>query len=384
MVALSMRSVARVAARSAVGWLVAAAGLWCPPALAQEGNALLLGVSTPLSGPQASAGQALVAGVRLGLGPVLAAGLDGRPVQLLVQDDAGQPQRTVANTQALLRQGVIAVTAYLGTQGSEAALPLLAAAGVPMVGVASSADSLRQPNQAQVFNLRAGAADEIAALVQQFDTIGLRRIALVAQADALGNAGLEGLQVELARIAIRPEAMIRLPNGGDEAQAAQAVKQLCQVAPEGVLLAVSPASAQQLLHQVHLQACLRASLAALSETGSTLVGRPEAARLTLAQVLPHPRRTSHPLVAAYHRDKAQAQDKTPPSPGELEGYLYGRVLADLLRQCGRRSSPRCLQDTLNTRPPELPGWKLRFTPDDRRGSRFVELVLLNADGQPRY
>jgi ABC-type branched-subunit amino acid transport system substrate-binding protein len=51
-------------------------------------------------------------------------------------------------------QGVLALTGYQGSAGVEAALPVLDTAGVPMVGVASSAESLREPARRWLFNRR--------------------------------------------------------------------------------------------------------------------------------------------------------------------------------------------------------------------------------------
>jgi ABC-type branched-subunit amino acid transport system substrate-binding protein/predicted MFS family arabinose efflux permease len=384
---------------AAAGLALALAVAWPQPAQAQAqapaiapafapapGQAALrVGVSTPLSGPNAAYGNGLAQGVRLGLAALLAGGVEGRALELLVLDDAGDAQRTLANARQLTQQGVLALTALQGARNAQAALPVLSAAGVPLVGVASSADALRGPEQALVFNLRAGAADEVAALVLHLDTLGVQRIAALAQADALGSAGLENLKLELTRLALRPEALASLPASAGEAEAAQAATRLCSTEPEAVLLALDARLALPALNAARRAGCAQSRFAVLSDTANALAGRREARGLLATQVLPHPKRPVHPLVQAYQRAlAAAAPEGATPTHASLEGYVYGRVLAEALRACGRRASAACVQDTLNNRPTELPGWRLRFSPQDRRGTRFVEMSLLDGEGRPIY
>jgi ABC-type branched-subunit amino acid transport system substrate-binding protein len=224
-------SLRRAAARA---WVLAAL---CVPAasLAEPGvtaQKIVLGMSAPLSGPLATYGVGLEQGLRLGIGQVNAGGgVSGREIELRVLDDAGQPQRTVSNTRALLGAGVLALTGYHGTGGVEAVLPVLDANAVPLVGVASSAEVLREPVRNWVFNLRAGAREEAAAMVTQLDAVGLSEIAVIAQDDALGNAGLEGIRVELARLAIGTTAVARIPADGSGAAVAKAVQAVCARRP---------------------------------------------------------------------------------------------------------------------------------------------------------
>lgn len=346
------------------------------PAQAQ----VLIGMSTPLTGAGAAYGRGLVEGVRLGLKPMLAGAADGPVAELQVLDDAGDPARAEANTRLLLQRGAAALTGYLGARSVEASLPQAQAAGVPMVGAASSADSLRDPQHRHLFNLRAGAADEIAAIVQHFDTIGAQRFAALAQDDALGAAGLQGLRHELTRIAIRPEALVTLGPGLDGGELARGVTHVCKTEPQALLLAIDAGWVLRAMSLARGSGCARTSFAVLSETGVALIGETAAAGVVVSQVLPHPMRLAHPLVAAYHR--ALAGESLRPSYASLEGFLYGRVLAEALRLCGRRAVAACIQDVLSSRTPEVPGWRLAFTPQDRRGARFIEITMLDREGRP--
>jgi len=369
--------------------LLLALTLASPQVLAQPDGArgrILIGMSTPLSGPAARYGQGLLQGVQLGLARLNeSGGVAGRPIELLVRDDAGEPDQARAHTRALLDAGVVALTGYHGTRSIEASLALVEPAGVPMVGAASSAESLREPPRRTLFHLRAGAAEELAAVAYQLDTQGMTRVGVIAQDDGLGRDGLERLRTELARMALRPAATALLAGRDGPGGLAAALQSVCAAEPQAVLLAIDASLALALVRQAREAGC-RPQFVAMSETGAGLqagaAGGPrELAGLMVSQVLPHPAHVGHPLAAEYGRALARQAGAEPSYPG-LEGYLYARVLGEALRQCARRLTPACLIEVLENRAIDLPGLRVQFAPQHRRGPRFVELTLL--DGQGRF
>jgi len=358
-------------------------------AYAQSLPPLKVGVSTPLSGTNAVFGQGLAQGLKAGLGRLNAqGGVDGRAVELVVLDDAGQADRTVTNTRELLAQGVVALTGYHGAPGIEAALSMLDTAGVPMIGVASSAESLRDPPRPWLFNLRAGAAEETAALIYQLDTVGITRVAVVGQADGLGQGTMAGVQHQLTRIAVRPVAMETLPAKASPAALEATMQKVCAAQPAAVVLALAPRPALDAI-RVARQAGCRPQFQVLSETGGELAGAASSSAvdltgLVVAQVLPLPRGTHR--LAQEARAELGKQGVTHPdaiSYPQLEGYLYGRVLSDALRSCGRRASSACLTSALDSRQMDVAGYSVQFTPNNRKGSSFVELTILDAQGRLR-
>lgn len=358
------------------------------PATAEPGvdaQKLVLGMSAPLSGPLAAYGAPLLRGLQLGFDEVNAAGgIAGRKLELQALDDAGQARRAVANTQALIAGGVLAMTGYHGADSLEAALPLLDDAGVPLLGAASSAELLREPPRRNVFNLRAGARDEAAAMVLHLDTIGLTELAVLAQDDALGRAGLEGIQVELTRLAIRPQAIVGLRPDASETAVAQAVQTVCRNRPQGLLLVLDARTALGAIRSARRAAC-SSRFYLTSEAGAQLLagaaGGGELAGVIVTQVLPHPTSPSLPLASQFQRAAALASLE--PSYPAFEGYLYARVIAEALRRCGRDLTRRCVVLSLEARPLDIGGYRLQFAPNDRRGSRFTEMTIVTANGQFR-
>jgi branched-chain amino acid transport system substrate-binding protein len=343
-----------------------------------------LGMSVPLTGPLANYGAQLRQGLALGFEQVNAGGgVAGREIEFVVKDDAGRPEQAVANTRALIDAGVLAMTGYHGAGTIEAVLPVLEAAGVPLVGVASSAELLREPPRHNVFNLRAGAREEAAAMVLHLDTVSLTEIAVLAQDDALGRAGLEGIQHELIRLAMRPQAVVRIAPDASGAAVDKAVQQACRARPQGLVLVLDARNALAAVRAARRGGCT-SQYYITSEAGAQLLAggaqAGELAGLIVSQVVPHPA-TSIPLVAEFQRAAAAAG--VAPSHASLEGFIYARVLAEGMRRCSRDLTRRCLVAALESRPLDLGGYRLQFAPNDRRGSRFVEMTIVTADGRFR-
>jgi branched-chain amino acid transport system substrate-binding protein len=349
---------------------------------AHAADKIVIGMSAPLTGVLAPYGTELEKGLRLGVSQVNAnGGISGRELELLVKDDAGRADRAASNTKALLDAGVFALTGYHGPAAIEASLPIIEQSGVPLIGVASSAELLREPARRNVFNLRAGAREEAAAMVLHLDTIGLTEIAAVAQDDALGSAALEGVQVELTRLAIRPHALIRVPAEGAPGDVGRAVQGACKNRPQALVLGLSAANALAVIRQARKIGCTP-QFYVMSEAGAELLSSAatpkELAGVIVSQVVPHPRSASVPVVSDYQRLAGDGA-----SYAGLEGFIYARVMAAAIKTCAGQLNRSCVLNTLETKPIDVGGYRVQFKPGDRRGSRFVEMTIVTADGRFR-
>ena len=343
---------------------------------------IVLGMSAPLTGVLAHYGTEIEKGLKLGVAQINAAGgVAGREVELMVKDDASRADRAVANTRALLDAGVFALTGYHGPAAIEASLPMIDQSGVPLIGVASSAELLREPARRNVFNLRAGAREEAAAMVLQLDTIGITEIAAIAQDDALGAAALDGVQVELTRLAIRPQALIRVPAEGGSADVGRVAQAACQGQPQALVLGLNAANALAVIRQTRKAGCTP-QFYVMSEAGAEMLAiaaaPKELAGVIVSQVMPHPWSSSVPLTTDYKRMAGEGA-----SYAGLEGFVYARVIAAALKACANQLTRGCVVAVLDSKPIDVGGYRVQFKPGDRRGSRFVEMTIVTADGRFR-
>jgi branched-chain amino acid transport system substrate-binding protein len=351
-------------------------------AAAETSLPILIGVSTPLTGKGAAYGTELERGLQLGFAELNAAGgVGGRKVELLVRDDEGRAEQAATNTRALIEAGAIALTGYYGLPAIEAALPMAERSGIPMLGIASSAEMLREPVRPMVFNLQAGAQEEAAAIVLQLDTVGLTEISGIAQEDSLGEAALNGFQFEITRLAIRPQALVRLPADPSTAAVRQAVQQACARHPQALMLGLNASNALAVIRTARKAGCMP-QFYAMSEAGVEMLASAaspgELSGVIVAQVIPHPRNARVPVAADYQRLVGAAG-----TYGGLEGFIYARVIAEVLSRCGRAAHPKCLVSALEKRPIDAGGYRVQFTPDNHRGSRFVEMTIVTSDGRFR-
>lgn len=367
-----------------LAWMLALAACGAAPATAQVAPAQkapwLVGMSAPLTGPRATLGLELSQGVRLGLEHAnRRGGVDGHRIELELLDDADNPQSTASNTRKFVDDGVIALTGYAGGAGTEGILALLASSQTPLIGAATGADRIQHPSEGLVFNLRAGAGDELAGIVAQLDSQGIVKVGLIAEAGSLGDAALESTRVELARIGIRPVGVYKTaPSAVDVAKGMVA---MCATEPEAIVLAIDSRFVMAAI-QGRPEDC-RARFVLLSETAASLMGsggREALKGIIVSQVVPSPANISHPLSAAFQEDAATSPGMTRSYPA-LEGYVYGRAVAEAAMRCSKNMSRHCMVDTLQARGIDLPGWKVRYGGNELGRPRFVELSIVGRDGR---
>lgn len=149
-----------------------AAALACLPAeaaWAQAPEPIRLGVAAPLGGPSAILGEQVIAGAE-----AAAAAQAGGAVELVAADDACTAEGGRRAAETLVADRVQGVIGFLCTESIEAAMPILAPAGIPVLTVGVRTDSLTDAKEKTgwpVFRLapradaeRAAAADIIPRL----------------------------------------------------------------------------------------------------------------------------------------------------------------------------------------------------------------------------
>ena len=161
--------------RQFVSLAALAAPAFVRQALAQEAGltakTLTIGCSAATTGPLASSGLDIQRGTEAAMAQINArGGIHGRALQLLMMDDAYEPERTASNVKQMLSQGrVFALLSCFGTPNNQAILPMVVESGVPYVAPLSGASSLRK-NVRNIFHVRASYTDEVQRLVQQLQT----------------------------------------------------------------------------------------------------------------------------------------------------------------------------------------------------------------------
>jgi ABC-type branched-subunit amino acid transport system substrate-binding protein len=198
---------------------------------------ILLGSSLALTGHASFLGTQTLHGALSYLEAVNeAGGIHGRKIRVIAYDDGYDPPRCLENTQRLIAADrVFALFCYVGTPTSVKIMPLVQEARIPLVGLFTGAQALRNPFQRYIINIRASYHQETGAVVREFvESLGIRKIAVFYQYDDYGFDGLTGTQIALKRYGLEPVAMGHYRRGSLEIE--DALSQILGSGAEAVIM----------------------------------------------------------------------------------------------------------------------------------------------------
>lgn len=363
----------------------AAAAMLGTPALAQGGRRIVLGQSAPLTGAAAQLGLQLNRGARLFFERLNAeGGVGGRTVEIKALDDGYEPERCAANTRAFIDEDVFALFGYVGTPTGLAALPLVNASDVPLLGMFTGAEALREPFSRNVFHVRASYYDETALIVRQLTNLGLKRIAVCRQNDSYGQAGLDGVSRALKLQNLQPAAVGLVErNSVDVAAAVQAI---VPTRPDAVVQIGAYKGCAAFIREAR-KAGYGGTFHNVSFVGTQALadelGR-DGLGVVVSQVMPFPYTTTTAIAREYLDAVKRAGGDATANYSSMEGYVCAKVFAEGLRRAGGNATREALVGGLESlQRHDLGGYTVSFGPRNHRGSSFVELSMLTGDGKVR-
>jgi ABC-type branched-subunit amino acid transport system substrate-binding protein len=342
---------------------------------------IVLGQSAAFSGPASELGTEMRAGAMAYFQAVNAAGgVNGRKIELRSLDDGYEPDRAAANTKKLIDEGVFLLFGYVGTPTSNASKPIFTAARVPFVGPFTGAESLRNPLNRYIFNVRASYYDETEKIVALLVGQTLDRIAVFYQNDDYGKAGLAGVER-----AMQKRGMKILVTGTVErntTDVAAAVKAMGKIEPQGVVMISAYKSCAAFIKEMR-KAGYNPQFMNVSFVGSKALAHeagPAGRGVGVSQVVPFPWNLSARVVKDYQQLLEASTGKQEFSFTSLEGFISAKVLVEGLRRTGPDlTRERFIATMEQMRDFDVGGFSVTFTPTDHSGSRFVELTVIGKD-----
>lgn len=344
---------------------------------ATEGS-IVFGQSAPLSGPAAQLGVDFNFGANLYFYEVnREGGVNGRKIELRILDDKYEPERTLENTRRLIQQDkVFGLMGYVGSSTSEAVLPLITESGIPFLAAFTGSEALRAKFNPNVFNMRAGYADETKAIVSHLSTLGIKRVAVFHEDDANGKTALDGVAQ-----AVKSEGLKLVASGSVERNGidvAKAVRDISAAQPQAVVMMAAYSGSVAFIREMQkLESPPR--FWNISFVGSQVLAREleELGRgVQISQVVPFPWNANNALVRSYQRVLAEVQGE--PNFGSLEGYIAAKVVVEALRRSGSNVSRASFIRALESMQPyDMGGYSVRFSPGNHNGSHYVDLTMLS-------
>lgn len=309
-------------------------------------------------------------------------GVHGRQIKILAEDDSYDPPRCLANTQRfIIDNDVLALFCYVGTPTTVKVLPLVEEAKVPLIGMFTGANGLREPFNRYVVNIRASYYQETKVAVEHLiNDLGIKKIAVFYQYDAYGFDGLIGTELALKRYGLEPVARGSYIRGTLKVR--EGLEKIHESGAEAVVMIGT------------YSACARFIRLAEAEEYNPIfytvsfVGAEELARrigkgdstVLMSQVVPPPSLEGHEEGAAVQYVKLLNKyfPGEPTSFVGLEGFLNARILVEGLRRAGRDLTREGLIDAIESiRDFKLgPGLSITYGKNDRQGMDEVYFTRL--------
>lgn len=200
-------------ALAALAFAAAAGGAWAQAA----GAPLKIGLIGPFTGPSSDFGQPMLKGVQLAVDEVNAVGgYLGRPLQLVVKDDQGNPDVGLKASQELVAEGVTATLGFCNTGVAMKSLDVYQQARIPLIVPCATGTPITakfKPADSYVFRTSARDAIQAPFVVDEILKRGWNKVAVFADSTGYGEAGLADVQAALAARNLKPVHVARFPLG---------------------------------------------------------------------------------------------------------------------------------------------------------------------------
>ena len=349
------------------------------------GRKLLLGQSVPLTGAADQIGLAYFNGAKMFFDAINGKnGAAGYKIEVKTLDDGYNATKAAANAKQLIDEGVDALFGFAGTASCDAAYAVTKTSGIPFFAPFAASDALREAAASNAFHVRPGLADEAYKVARHSATLSQDRIAVFAEDDAMGRAGLAAVVqalVDLKRPPIVASALS--PVNSDKVDAAVAT--LMKANPQAIIQVSLFNSSAAFIRKAR-KAGYGGQFLNFSVVGIdplfTALGK-EIGGIVISQVVPSPRSVGVPLIKEY-LDALNTTEQTP-SYESVEGYVAARAFAEGVRRAASGSGKpdkaglqRAFESMTDF---DMSGFRVNLRAKKYESVRAVDLVTITADGK---
>ena len=369
---------------SGVGASITVASPWIQ-AQGKGARKLMLGQSVPLTGAADQIGLAYFNGAKMYFDAINTKnGAAGYKIEVKTMDDGYNATKAAANAKLLIDDGADSLFGFAGTASCDAAYAVAKNSGIPFFAPFAASDTLREPAASNVFHVRPGLADEAYKIARHCATLNQERIAVFAEEDAMGRAGLAAVIQALTDLKRPPIVASALsPVNSDKVDAAVAT--LMKVNPQAIIQVSLFNSSAAFIRKAR-KAGYGGQFLNFSVVGIdplfTALGK-EIGGIVISQVVPSPRSLGTPLIKEY-LDVLNQTDQTP-SYESVEGYVAARAFAEGVRRAasnGGRPDKAGLQRAFESMTDfDMSGFRVSLRAKKYESVRAVDLVTITADGK---
>ena len=346
---------------------------------------IFLGQSVPLTGAADQIGLAYMNGAKMYFDAINdKGGVAGHKIEVKVLDDGYDAAKAGANAKVFIDGGMDALFGFAGTASCDAAFAQTKASGTPLFAPFAASDKLHDPASTNVFHVRPALSDEAYKVARHCATLNQDRIAVFAENDAMGRAGLEAVIQALVDLKRPPlVASVLSPVNSDKVD--PAVATLLKAQPQAIIQISLFNSAAAFIRKAR-QGGYGGQFLTFSVVGIdplfTALGK-EIGGIVISQVVPSPRSPGTPIIKEY-LDVLNQTDQAP-SYESVEGYIAARAFAEGVRRSlagGGKADRAGLQKAFESMSDvDIGGFRVNLRAKKYASVRAVDLVTITADGR---
>lgn len=350
------------------------------PTITAAKETVKIGLSLPVTGGQAEVAEDLLEGYRMAARRAEQLGIT---LRFEVADDKSDPKLTAKNIGDFSRDpSFAAASGIVGTPHAKAALPAAVSGSLPIVGIRSGAQELRDGSPF-VFHLRATFESELTRAMRMIKDAGTTRLAVVYSNDSFGLGSFAHVKQRAAEEGITVASAIAADRDGQDIE--RRVREALEVNPSPnallLLMIVRPMmAALKLARERHffLSPTFAMSFTATREVASAPITY--ATGLGLVAATPLPRTSTLDLAADYRaiRLRQNLPEQLDQSLTAMEGFFYGSAIA----QAVARAQSTARSDLIKAMQagPTVGGIPLHFN-ELRVGYQQLQVLVKSATGR---
>jgi branched-chain amino acid transport system substrate-binding protein len=341
-----------------------------------------IGFTGPLTGTAGLAGQGITAGMTIAADQINSSGgINGRKIKLILDDDAYESPRLVANVRRLVSQDkVYALVAPAGSQALPGTWAFIKEQNTPVWGPISPSD----PKMQQVYNLAATrtAQDEVG--VDYFASQGKTKLAIIAVDSDTGQGGLDAVHTQVPKhpgMKLVSEAKVETGS----TNVSSAVLQVLKAKPDALVISTSNLQVALIVKQLRSQGSnipVMADQGAAGTGGANTTGPAGAAAEGLIGGLQVALPTDDiPEVKTWLALAEKSSMPQAVSSFSIQGYGFLQSFAEVLKRAGDDISYKNFYkkaDELATNPVDvkvMPSVKCGPIPDGHTCSNSAALAI---------
>lgn len=346
---------------------------------------LVLGQSVSMTGPAFEIGLAYMHGAKMCFDALNAKNaISGYAIEVKTKDDGYVATKAASAAKDFIAEGVDALFGFAGTSSCDAAYAVAKPSDTIFFAPFAASDALHDPALTNVFHVRPSLADEAYKMAKHCETLGLNKIAVFAEDDAMGRAGLAAITQALVDLK-RPPIVASAFSPLNSSKVEPAVAALMKAQPQAIIQVSLYTSAAAFIRQMR-QAKYGGQFLTFSVVGIdplfTELGK-EIGGIVISQVMPSPRSTGTPIIKEY-LDVLNQTDETPSYQG-VEGYIAAKSFAEGVRRSvaatgkAERAGLQKAFESMNNY--DAGGFRVNLRPRRYESVRAIDLVSILPSGK---